>query len=99
MKHSLRLFSLLILLVMAGTVSSAFAQSTRFAFVNKERNLIYIHEGDQKDTLFLPVPAQKFRAERIAVLGSSSDGKSLLVGGKIMYAAIGSNLQDSVVGF
>lgn len=61
--------------------------------------MIYIHEGDQKDTLFQPIPAQKFRAERIAVLGSTSDGKSLLVGGKIMFAAIGSGVQDSLVGF
>jgi hypothetical protein len=99
MKHSLRLFIVLILLVMAGSVSSAFAQSTRFAFVNKERNLIYIHEGDQKDTLFLPIAASKFRAERIAVLGSTSDGKSLFIAGKIMFAAIGSGVQDSLVGF
>ncbi len=99
MKHPLRLFSVLILLVMAGSVSSAFAQSTRFAFVNKERTLIFIHEGDQKDTLFLPVPAQKFRAERIAVLGSTSDGKSLLVAGQIYYAAIGSGAQAMVQGF
>jgi hypothetical protein len=99
MKHSLRLFSVLILLVIAGSVSSAFAQSTRFAFVNKERNLIYIHEGEQKDTLFLPVPAQKFRAERLAVLGSTADGKSLLVGGQIYYAAVGSGAQAMVQGF
>src|SRR5687767_13014302 len=65
MKHSLRFFSLL-LLVIAGSLSSAFAQtSTRFAYVNKERNLIYIHEGEQRDTLFLPNAAQKFGASRL----------------------------------
>jgi hypothetical protein len=99
MKQSLRLFSILILLVLAGSVSSTFAQSTRFAFVNKERTLIFIHEGTQRDTLFLPVEEKKFRAERLAVLGSSPDGKSLLVGGKIFYAALGSGFQAEVSGF
>lgn len=61
--------------------------------------MIFIHEGSQKDTLFLPVPSQKFRAERLAVLGSAPDGKSLLVGGKIFYAAIGSGFQAEISGF
>ena len=100
MKHSLRILSVLLLLVITGSLSSAFAQSsTRFAFVNKERNLIYIHEGDQKDTLFLPIASQKFGASRLAVLGSAPDGKSLLVAGRIHFAAIGTGEQDSIQGF
>lgn len=99
MHHSIRPFCATILLVLAGLVSNSFAQDTRFAFVNKERTLIFVHEGEQRDTLFQPIPSLKFRAERLAVLGSTTDGKALMVGGKIFYAQPGSGQQTSVQGF
>lgn len=99
MKHLLVVRFCVILTTLISLATTISAQDTRFAYVTKERDRIFIKEGDQMDTLFNPVPAQKFRAERLAVLGSTKDGKALLVGGKIFFAAFGSGVQDSVVGF
>jgi len=77
--RSLFLATLGILLGFSST--SAFAQiATKVAYLNKNRDKIYVTKGDgQSEVLFPTNPAIKVTS--LTLLGSTSDGKSIVVAG------------------